>query len=987
MLLNNQTYYSFKYGTLSPEKLVQLSLDLGYEQVVVTDINNTSACLNVVRLANKAGIKPIVGIDFRNGVDQQFVGIAQNNEGFLALNRMLSSHLHVQSPIPTRPPKMEQVEIVYPFFVVDYEWELSDYEWVGISISDLTRLPFSKWKNRMDRMVVLQTATFQNKRDFNAHRLLRAMDKNKLLSQLPKGEEGTLEQIMIPKNELLKAFDHFPQIIENTERLINRCSIHFNYKGTNRSNTIHENRRLYGKSEEADAALLRMLCYDNLKLRYPEPSEEVYNRIEKELKVICEQRFATYFLINWDMLRYAREKGYFYVGRGSGANSIVAYCLLITDVDPIELDLYFERFINPYRENPPDFDIDFSWKDRNDVTRYLFEKYGLEHTALVATYSTFQQRAIIRELGKVFGLPKSEIDRFTEEPPTSTKLDDIQRLIYRYAAYLHGFPSHLSVHAGGILIAERPIQYFSATSLPPKGFPITHYSMLEAEDAGLYKFDVLSQRGLGHIRDAAEMIEKRHGVSLDIHDVKHFKEDEKVKALLREGQTMGCFYVESPAMRMLLRKLKVDHYLGLVAASSIIRPGVAKSGMMREYILRFNNMPREKPTHLVLEQLMEETFGVMVYQEDVIKVAHQFAGLTLGEADMLRRGMSGKFRSREEFQKVKDQFYANCKAKGYPHATNEEVWLQIESFAGYAFSKGHSASYAVESYQSLYLKAHFPHEFIVGVINNFGGFYSREAYFQEARRQGAHVHGPCVNRSNYLTTLHQEKDIYMGFIHMTDFEERAATRIVAERNKNGDYLDLTDFVNRLSISVEQLRILIRIGAFGFSGKTRQALLWEVHQLLGTAKKSHPKADLFGPTVKEFKLPKLDQNPLLEILDQRLILGFPLCSPFELVKKMPEGLTFVNQLNELVGKKVRMVGYLVTIKNTRTANRKTMQFGTFVDINSDWIDTVHFPPVVARYPFRGKGCYWIEGKTVEEFGYVTVEVTYLQKLDDLQVENV
>tara|TARA_R110002049_G_scaffold200299_5_gene370990 strand:- start:14812 stop:17775 length:2964 start_codon:yes stop_codon:yes gene_type:complete len=985
MLLNNHTCYSFKYGTLSPEKLVQLSLDLGYEQVVVTDINNTSACLNVVRLANKAGIKPIVGIDFRNGTDQQFVGIAQNNEGFLALNRMLSSHLHVQSPIPARPPKMEQVEIIYPFSVVDYECKLSDNEWVGISVSDLTRLPFSKWKNRMDKMVILQTATFQNKRDFNAHRLLRAMDKNKLLSQLPKGEEGTMEQIMLPKDELLKAFDSFPQIIENTRRLTEKCSIHFNYKGANKSNTIHENKQLFGASAEEDEALLRKLCYENLSLRYENPSQEVYDRIEKELKVICEQRFATYFLINWDMLRYAREKGYFYVGRGSGANSIVAYCLLITDVDPIELDLYFERFINPFRENPPDFDIDFSWKDRNDVTRYLFEKYGLEHTALVATYSTFQQRAIIRELGKVFGLPKNEIDRFAEEPPNSTKLDDIQRLIYRYAAYLHGFPSHLSVHAGGILIAERPIQYFSATSLPPKGFPITHYSMLEAEDAGLYKFDVLSQRGLGHIRDAAEMIEKRHGVSLDIHDVKHFKEDEKVKALLREGQTMGCFYVESPAMRMLLRKLKVDHYLGLVAASSIIRPGVAKSGMMREYILRFNKMPREKPTHPILEELMEETFGVMVYQEDVIKVAHQFAGLTLGEADMLRRGMSGKFRSREEFQKVKDQFYDNCKTKGYPHATIEEVWLQIESFDGYAFSKGHSASYAVESYQSLYLKAHFPHEFIVGVINNFGGFYSREAYFQEARRQGAHIHAPCVNKSDYLTTLHETKDIYIGFIHMTDFEERVATRIVAERNKNGDYLDLSDFVSRLSISVEQLRILIRIGAFRFSGKTRQALLWEVHQLLGTAKKSQPTTDLFGPTVKEFKLPKLDQNPLLEILDQRLILGFPLCSPFELVKKMPEGLTFVNQLNEVVGKKVRMVGYLVTIKNTRTSNRKMMQFGTFVDINSDWIDTVHFPPVVARYPFRGKGCYLIEGKTVEEFGYVTVEVTYLQKLDDLQVD--
>lgn len=987
MLLNNHTYFSFKYGTLSPTNLVELSAAMGYNHVVVTDINNTSACLEVVRLASQAGIKPLVGIDFRNGVDQQFVGLAQNNDGFLALNRLLSHHLHLQQAFDSRPPKIDNTVIIYPFSVVNFEWKLSDNEWIGLKVSDLTRLPFSKWKSRIHKMVILQTTTFQSKRDFNAHRLLRAIDNNKLLSQLPKNQEGSIDQIVLSKEELLKAFEDFPQIVENTQKVVDACCIHFNYKGANKSNTIHENKQLFGNSTEEDALMLRKLCYENLPLRYEQASQEVYDRIEKELKVICEQRFATYFLINWDMLRYAREKGYFYVGRGSGANSIVAYCLLITDVDPIELDLYFERFINPYRENPPDFDIDFSWKDRNDVTRYLFEKYGLEHTALVATYSTFQQRAVIRELGKVFGLPKNEIDRFAEEPPTSTKLDDIQRLIYRYAAYLHGFPSHLSVHAGGILIAERPIHYFSATSLPPKGFPITHYSMLEAEDAGLYKFDVLSQRGLGHIRDAAEMVEKRHGLSLDIHDVKHFKQDEKVKELLREGQTMGCFYVESPAMRMLLRKLRVDHYLGLVAASSIIRPGVAKSGMMREYILRFNNMPREKPTHPVLEELMKETFGVMVYQEDVIKVAHQFADLTLGEADMLRRGMSGKFRSREEFQKVKDQFYANCIVKGYPHATINEVWLQIESFAGYAFSKGHSASYAVESYQSLYLKAHFPHEFIVGVINNFGGFYSREAYFQEARRQGANVYAPCVNKSDYLTTLHAEKDIYIGFIHMTDFEERVANRIVSERNKNGVYKSLKDFVDRLSISVEQLRILIRIGAFRFSGKTRQALLWEVHQLLGAAKKSQPKQDLFGNTAKEFSLPQLDQNPLLEILDQRLILGFSLCSPFELVKKMPEGLTFVNQLNSVIGKKVRMVGYLVTIKNTRTSNRKTMQFGTFIDINGDWIDTVHFPPVAARYPFRGKGCYLIEGKAVEEFCYVTVEVAYLQKLDDLQVGDV
>ncbi len=984
MILNAHSYYSFKYGTLSPTNLINAAIVNGYSALVLSDINNTSACLNFVRLAQKASIQPILGIDFRNGVNQQFVGIAKNNNGFQNLNQFLSEHLHQDKPFLAVAPIMEDTFIIYPFGKVKERRELKSNEYVGVSISDLNRLPFSVWKNNLDKLVILQTTTFCSKKDFNAHRLLRAMDKNLLLSKLPKSEQANQENTFVSKNELIKAFEAYPILIENTQRLLENCTIHFNYKGHNKSNTINENKRLFGTSEKEDYALLRQLCFDNISLRYPNPTQEVYDRIEKELKVIKEQRFCTYFLINWDILRYAREKGYFYVGRGSGANSVVAYCLLITDVDPIELDLYFERFINPYRENPPDFDIDFSWRDRNDITRYIFDKYSWKHTALVATYSTFQQRAVIRELGKVFGLPKAEIDKFGDEPPTSKVLDDIQKLIYKYAAYLHGFPSHLSVHAGGILIAEKPIHYFSATSLPPKGFPITHYSMLESEDVGLYKFDILSQRGLGHIREAAELIEKRHRINLDIHNVKMFKEDEKVKSLLRVGQTIGCFYVESPAMRMLLRKLRVDYYLGLVAASSIIRSGVAKSGMMREYILRFNKMPREKPTHPILEDLMAETFGVMVYQEDVIKVAHYFADLTLGEADMLRRGMSGKFRSREEFQKVKDQFYANCHKKNYPKSTIDEIWLQIESFAGYAFSKGHSASYAVESYQSLYLKAHYPYEFIVGVINNFGGFYSREAYFHEARMSGANVEAPCVNHSDYLTTLHHEKDIYIGFIHLNDFEQKIAQKIIQERNSNGFYKGLADFINRLSISIEQLRLLIRIGAFRFTGSPRQELLWEIHNLIGTAKKSEPINDLFGRINKKHEIPVLDYNPTLEVLDQRMILGFPLCSPFELVKEMPENLTFANELNENVGKRVRMVGYLVTIKNTRTSNRKRMQFGTFIDANGDWIDTVHFPQIAEQYPFKGKSCYVIEGKTVEEFGYVTLEVSKMERLEEKSV---
>ncbi|WP_306416846.1 PHP domain-containing protein [Fulvivirga maritima] len=732
MYLNTHTYYSFKYGTMSCEELLIEAQNNDIDRFVLTDINSTAACLNFVRLSIKHKIEPILGIDFRNGVAQQFIGIAKNNQGYFELNRFLSGFLHSGDPIPEKAPYFSHAFIIYPFAQYDGR-KLKKNEFIGISPEHINRLRFSPYAHLIqDKMVILQTVTFRNKKDFNAHRLLRAIDNNTLLSKLPETEEGSFSHQMLPKKELLTLYGDYPSIIKNTEKLLNSCSIHFDFGDEQE----HKNQKNYTHSEHEDFKKICKLCYKGLRYRYPEITEAIKTRLKTELKVIREKSFIAYFLINWDIVSFARRQGFFYVGRGSGANSIVAYLLRITDVDPIDLDLYFERFINLYRKNPPDFDIDFSWTDREDITAYIFKRF--KNVALLATYSTFQLRAVIRELGKVFGLPAHEIEKIAEGKP---KQDYYSQLVIKYSHLIQGFPSHLSIHAGGILISEKHIHYFSATDLPPKGYPTTHFDMVIAEDVGLYKFDILSQRGLGKIKDTLSLVKenKPEEPDIDIHDLNRFKKDEAVKSLLRQGKAIGCFYVESPAMRMLLKKLEADDYLGLVAASSIIRPGVAKSGMMREYILRFKNPERRKEAHPTLLSIMPETYGVMVYQEDVIKVAHYFAGLTLAEADVLRRGMSGKFRSRDEFQKAKDQYFSNCKAKGYTYAESAEIWRQIESFAGYAFSKGHSASYAVESYQSLFLKAYYPLEYMVATINNFGGFYRTELYVHEARMHGAEI--------------------------------------------------------------------------------------------------------------------------------------------------------------------------------------------------------------------------------------------------------
>ncbi len=987
MYLNCHSVFSFRYGTMKAIELLDKAKELDFSTLALTDINNTSAALNFVREANLREMKPILGIDFRNGTEQCFIGIAKNNQGFQELNSYLSHFLHHRKTIPKRADNFKNCFIIYPFQQYRSHFiPLKEEEFLGLSLADFKQLPFSTWSNHLDKLVLLQPVTIYSKRSYNIHRLLRAIDQNTLLSKLDAKECCSIYDHFYNKEQIGQALEAYPQIEENTNFLLEECTIDFAFKGNQKSAAINQNKKHYTQSKEEDGALLQQLCEENLSYRYPDEGQhpKVRERLQKELELIQGQGFESYFLINWDMLRFAREQGFFYVGRGSGANSIVAYLLRITDVDPVKLDLYFERFINPYRENPPDFDIDFSWKDRDTITDYLFEKYGPQgQIALMATYNTFTHRSLYRELGKVFGLPKAEIDALAMDRVIERRPDEYLALIYKYANYMEGIPSHLSVHAGGVIISEKPIHYFSATTIPPKGYPLVHFDMVHAEDAGLYKYDILSQRGLGKIKDALDLaLQSKRLEAIDIHQINQFTQDPKINDLLKEGKAMGCFYIESPAMRMLLKKLKVDNYLGLVAASSIIRPGVAKSGMMRQYILRSQSESDawKADTPEIMRELMAETYGVMVYQEDVIKVAHYFAGLSLGEADMLRRGMSGKFRSRAEFAKVKQKFFDNCKEKGYADELTAEVWRQTESFAGYAFSKGHSASYAVESYQSLYLKAYHPMQFILGVLNNGGGFYSTEMYFHEARMMGAQLEAPCVNYSNNLSVLVGEKTIYMGFYLVRDLEQKTALALVKERKVGGDYKSLSDFIHRLPISVEQLRLLIRAGAFRFTKKSKQELLWESYRILGNKKKASINRSLFQEGGREFQIPNLDELQYEDAFDQMELFGFSLCSPFDLLANIPNGIVSANEIMNHLGKNIRVLGYLVTVKNTKTTDGKLMQFGTFVDRFGDWIDTVHFPPVVGRFPFRGKGCYLLVGKVVEEFGYATIEVCEMTKLD-------
>ncbi len=970
MIYSCHSYFSMRYGTLSPEALVQWASESGISQLALADINNTSGIYRFIRACIKYSIQPIVGVDFRKGSRHCFTALAKNEEGFSQICSLLTEWVQNKKEVTDIADQLKDTYILYH---TQPDRALGENEYLMLRPT-LTETPFFARAAVPDsQFMVVQPLTFIDEEGFRLHKLLRCIDLNIVGSRLGKADLASDRNRPLSKKDIFHISPGFKtKVFQKTEKLLSDCSFRL-------STGSHNNRQSFTGCRADDRGLLYKLCKEGLSQRYSLHNTRAKERLEKELHMIDRLGFATYFLITWDIVRYAKSAGFYHVGRGSGANSIAAYCLYITDVDPLELDLYFERFINPHRSSPPDFDIDFSWDERDRVTDYVFKRYGRKYTALLATYNTFAFRSVVRELGKVFGLPPNDIELLLEQPEEKSKHHDYGKQILHYARLMDGMPNYLSIHAGGILITERPLFYHTGLKLMPKGFPITHFDMHDGEDMGFHKFDILSQRGLGHIKNAVDIIYRNKKVSVDIRNIASLKNDKKVRQQLKSGKCMGCFYIESPAMRGLLQKLRCDNYIHLVAASSIIRPGVAQSGMMREYIKRFHHPSEADYLHPVFKQHLSETFGIMVYQEDVMKVVHHFAGLEMDESDVLRRIMTGKKKSGDTFERLRNKYFSNCKKRGHSDALAKEVWRMIESFSGYSFCKAHSASFAVESFQSLYLKAHYPLEFMVAVINNFGGFYQTEFYLHEARMSGAQIEAPCVNHSELMSCI-KEKVIYLGFVHLKNLERQLALKIDQEREQNGPFTDLENFILRINPPGEQLQILIRIGAFRFTGMNKYELMWEKCKWKSTQQFDPCQQRLFATEAgATLTMPSFSKNTEEQAFDEMELLGFPLCSPFQLLKNKPDRVVMSRHMKNYPGKSIAMCGYLITYKPVRTVNKKRMAFVSWIDQEGDFFDSIHFPNIWERYKIRGKGCYLIRGKVVTDFGVHNLEVSEMKKM--------
>lgn len=973
MFLNCHSYHSLRYGTLSIEALVQQAYKSGTKELVLTDINAVTGIYEFKKECENYGIKPIAGVEVRKENKLLYIAVAKEFSGIGEINRVLTAHNCDGEELTEKAPPFEQVFVIYP--INNIPETLQEHEFIGLREEELNLMIRPELMSRTYKMVVLHPVTFSTKKEYHLHRVLRAIENNTLLSKLSEEDICSKSEHLKSEASIIQSFERYPEIIRNTKKILSECSFEFTYKEPR--STENKNKKYFTSSQEEDMKLLTRLAYEGLQKRYGN-NEAAQKRVEKELKVIGDLKFSAYFLITWDIVQYSNSMGFMHVGRGSGANSIVSYCLGITDICPIELDLYFERFLNLNRTSPPDFDIDWSWQNRDIILEYIFNKYGRDHVAFCGTNVEFKYRSIFREVGKAFGLPKEELDDLATKPMETHDGNKVVKLVHEYGKLMEKFPNQRSMHACGILISEEPITNYSALEMPPKGFPIVQFDMHVAEDIGLEKFDILSQRGLGTISDTVELIKKNRGIEVDIRDTSISKDEAVCNEYLATGKTIGCFYIESPAMRGLLRRLKCSDYRTLVAASSIIRPGVAQSGMMKEYIFRHNNPDQFEYFHPVFEENLKETYGIMVYQEDVIKIAQYFGGLSHADGDILRRAMSGKERSIQKLNEVKNNFFESCKNQGHSEQMTTEAFRQIQSFAGYSFCKAHSASYAVESYQSLYLKVYYPLEFMVSVINNQGGFYRTEVYVHEAKMSGGIIQNPCVNSSEFQTSL-QGKNIFLGFMHLQSLDTKIAQLISEERERNGNYQSLEDFIRRIPIGIEGVQILIFIGAFRFTGKQKNELLIEARLLLINFKPENRGRMLFEEPVQDYHLPELKRDFFEDAFDEIEILGFPVSyTPFDLLETKYRGSVFVKDLLKNHKKQVKMLAYLISRKHVPT-KKGTMYFGTWIDVNGDYFDTAHFPDSLKNYDFMGGGCYLLLGTVEVDYHFPTITVIKMAKM--------
>jgi len=724
----------------------------------------------------------------------------------------------------------------------------------------------------------------------------------------------------------------------------------------------------------SSSALLRALVIEGAARRYPLVTDEVRKRIDYELDLIESKGFSDYFLVVRDIARRASR----ICGRGSAAASIVAYCLGITEVDPIRHSLYFERFLNPGRKDPPDIDVDFAWDERDALFDEVIEAYGPEHAARVANHNCFRSRSALRETARAFGMPDAEISAFerslkVDSDGTFSSADPAWKVVAKRASSIVGLPRHLGTHSGGFIIVPDLLADHAPIETTGSGIRVIAWDKEGAELAGLVKIDLLGNRSLAVVRDAIADI-RGSGRSFDTDTWRPIDDPDTI-ALLSRGDTMGVFYVESPAMRLLQIKTGKGDFGHLVIHSSIIRP--AANRYIDEYVDRLNGKSWSS-FHPLLKGLFDESYGILCYQEDVSKAAIALAGFSAAEADGIRKILSKKD-AETRLQEYRGPFFAGARARGVDEASIEAVWAMICSFSGYSFVKAHSASYAMLSFQSAYLRAHFPAEFMAAVLSNHGGFYSTLAYASESRRMGLALFPPDVNESGWRCAGGKGV-IRFGFCMVVSLNAGVAETIPRERERRGAYRSVEDFARRVGFERTDAEALVGSGAFDslLGGSKRSDALMTLLSMCAAREGGAAGAprELFELEVRDPVQGEGRGAGRKRRAAELKYLGTTLDShPLELWRRaLAQPRTRAADLRHMIGRRVRLLGWPITAKPVLTANEEPMEFVSFEDETAIF-EAVLFPEAFKkfRHLLFEEHPLWIRGLVENNRGATTLTI--------------
>lgn len=1015
--LHNHTEYSLLDGASRIKKLVKRAKELDMPAVAITDHGVMYGVIDFYKEAKKQGIKPIIGCEIylaqRTRFDKEpkkddssyhFVLLAENQEGYQNLVKIVS--LGFLEGFYYKPRVDKEVLRQYskglialsaclageiPQYLIEDRYEQAkstaqEYEEIfgrgnfyleiqQHGIEDQTKVNLGVCRIAQELNIPLIATNdihYVDKEDAAAQDVLLCIQTGKIREEENRMRFPTEEFYLKSYEEMELLFGEYPEALSNSLRIAERCQVDFAF------NCLYLPDYIVPEGFTLNS-YLHSLCLKGAEEKYPDFSGEIRERLLYELEVIAQMDYSGYFLIVWDLVNYARENKIMVgPGRGSAAGSMVAYTLGITNIDPLQYGLLFERFLNPERVSMPDIDIDFCFERRGEVIDYLVQKYGTDRVAQIITFGTMAAKAAVRDVGRVLNIPYGEVDRAAKLIPydlgmTIDKALEVSHDLKSYyesepkiremidlARQLEGIPRHASTHAAGVVISKNRLIDHLPIQKTADGGVTTQFAKETVEEIGLLKMDILGLRTLTVIRDAVENIKLNKDVDLDMNSIS--LEDQRTFEMLSQGDSTGIFQLESSGMKNILKNLKPERLEDITALNALYRPGPLGSGMVEDFIDRKHGKKKMNYLHPDLKPILEETYGVILYQEQVMKIASSLAGFSMGQADMLRRAMGKK--KPEVIAGQRKNFLEGARKNHVEEETASQIFDLMEYFAGYGFNKSHSAAYALVVYQTAYLKANYPVEYMAALLTSIMDNMDRvPVYIEECRRMGIEILPPDINESLIDFTVVHHK-IRFGLAAVKNVGRSAIENIISVRRESGKFVSLYDFCERVSVNKRVLESLIRCGAFASLGNTRAQLLAGMEMCLELGhkriqEKASGQISLFDMGVLEEKtgttgaqlpdLPEFSHRELLAM--EKEMIGFYVSGhPLDAYSKFfqQESLTSLDALSQTKdGDPVKIGGIINAVRQVVTRKGEMMAQFTVEDFTGA-MGCIAFPRTFDRF---------------------------------------